>query len=128
MSKFQIITHQNETQELSSRKTLIDWSKCFLCKEDTEDGLQFPAQSKRSDTEGGTGYKTLADNIRRFHELQCLPMPIDDDLLSEKNGLAEKLSFHNAKWHRGCYNKFNNMKLKRVEKGNPKPRMLLITG
>ena len=93
MSKFQIITHQNETQEASSRKTLIDWSKCFLCNEDTEDGLQCPAQSKRSDIERGTWYKTLADNIQRFHELQCLPMPIDDDLLSEKNGLAEKLSF-----------------------------------
>ena len=42
-------------------------------------------------------------------------MPIDDDLLSEMNGLAERLSLHNARWHKGCFNKFDNMKLKRAQ-------------
>ena len=116
MNKLQIVTHQSEAEEASSRKALMDWLKCFLCKEDTEDGLQCPAQSKRSEIESGIGYKTLADNIQQFHELQCLPMPIDDNLLGQKNCLAEKLSLHKAKWHKGCFNKFNNMKLKRAEK------------
>ncbi len=114
MSKFKILTQQNEIEE--SRKKPIDWSKCFLCKEDKDEGLQCPARPKRSDIQSGAGYKTIADNILQFHELQCLPMPIDRDLLSECDGLAEKLPLNDAKWHEGCYNKFNNLKLKRAEK------------
>ena len=78
--------------------------------------MQCPAQLKRSDVKIGTGYKAIVGNIRRFHELQSLPMPVDDDLLNECNGLAETLLFYSYKWHKRCYNKFNGVKLKRAEK------------
>ena len=42
----------------------IDWKKCVLCQKHKDDVLKCPAKSKRGDV--GSGYKTLALNLRQF--------------------------------------------------------------
>lgn len=77
----------------------IDWKKCVLCQEDTGDPLQCPTCSKRGDI--GAGYKTLASNLKQFVEIGSLPLPVAVDiLLDEGSGVENKLSQHNACWHK----------------------------
>ena len=93
-----------------------DWSICFLCQEATPELLQCPAQSKRHDVALGQGYSSLAKNIRRFNELQEMPMPIDLRRLDAGSGMEANMLEHRAKWHPSCNRKFNNTKLQRAEK------------
>ena len=92
-----------------------DWSICFLCQEATGE-LQCPAQSKRHDVVLGQGYSSLVMNIRRFNELQEMPIPIDLRRLDEGSGMEATMLEHQAKYHPSCKWKFNNTKLKRAEK------------
>ena len=61
----------------------INWSICILCQQDTNEVLQSPGNTKRDDIDNGKGYQSLGDNISSFHELGCLPMPIDISKLDE---------------------------------------------
>lgn len=78
--------------------------------------MQSPENSRRVDTVAG--YHTLANKILRFNEFDCLPIPIDIAKLDDGNGIAATFITRNAKWHKTCYNKFNNLKLQRAEKRN----------
>ena len=98
----------------TSAKT--DWSICLLCQEATPELLQCPAQSKRHDVVLGQGYSSLAKNIRRFNELQEMPMPIDLRRLDAGSGMEATMLEHQAKWHPSCNRKFNTTKLQRAEK------------
>ena len=86
-----------------------DWSECVLYQEVTEEPLQSPENTLRVDTEAG--YHTLAKKILRFNEINCLPIQIDIAKLDEGNGIAATFITRKAKWHKSCYNKFNNLKL-----------------
>lgn len=57
-----------------------NWVQCVICQENTEEALQCPAESKRTDV--GAGYKTLADNIIRFEQLKCMPLAINLERLA----------------------------------------------
>jgi hypothetical protein len=92
----------------------MDWSTCIFCQKSTREQLQHPVTGKRGDA--GSGYQTISKNIQRFNELGCLPIALDSALLGETNAVEELLIQHEAKWHKGCCNKFNNMKLQRAEK------------
>ena len=84
-----------------------DWSVCLLCQEATPELLQCPVQSKRHDVVLGQGYSSLAKNIRRFNELQEMPMPIDLRRLDAGSGMEATVLEHQAKWHPSCNRKFN---------------------
>jgi hypothetical protein len=92
----------------------MDWSECIFCQTPTREQLQHPAAGKRADA--GSGYQTISTNIQRFHELDCLPIPVNPVLLGEVSAVADVLKQHGAKWHKSCSNKFNNLKLQRAEK------------
>ena len=54
----------------------------MLCQMDTTEPLYCPADLKRS-TEG-YGYQTLADNLLRFSEVDCLPKSLDMSRLDDQ--------------------------------------------
>lgn len=96
-----------------------DRSECIFCQESTTEVLQCPGNLRRAGIAIGTGYNTLASNILRFNEIGCLPTPLDVARLDDGNGIATTFIERNAKWHKTCSNKFNNLKLQRAEKRNP---------
>ena len=49
-------------------------------------------------------------------EMGFLPMPIYLSNLDEGGGIGATLMHHEAKWHKSCRNKFNNLKLQRAAK------------
>lgn len=89
----------------------IDWAKCILSQEKTKEALQCPRNTLRGDVEYGSGYHTLANNTLCFKELGCLPIPLEIGKLNEGDGIAATFIKRNAKWHKTCNNKFNNLKL-----------------
>ena len=76
--------------------------------------LRCPASSKR-DTEG-VGYKTIADNIKGFDKVGCLPKTINLSRLDDCVGIEATFRQHQAKWHVSCRLQFNKTKLERAEK------------
>ncbi|VDI47351.1 Hypothetical predicted protein [Mytilus galloprovincialis] len=82
-----------------------DWTKCCLCQEDTVETLKLTAD----------GYKMLAINIPKFHEINSLPIPLDVKRFNNGSGIESTLTTNEAKYHPSCRIKFNNTKLKRVE-------------
>ena len=82
-----------------------DWTKCCLCQEDTVETLKLNAD----------GYKMLAINIPKFHEMNSLPIPLDVRRFNNGSGIESTLTTNEAKYHPSCRIKFNNTKLKRVE-------------
>ena len=95
-------------------QTETDWNLCVLCQEKTEEILQCPAESKRPDV--GAGYRTLAQNIIRFSELDNMPIYIALPRLDDGKGMENTFLTHKARWHKSCNAKFNSTKLKRAEK------------
>lgn len=87
-----------------------------MYREKTKEALQCPGNTLRGDVEYGSGYHTLANNILRFNELACLPIPLEIEKLDEGDGIAATFIKRNAKWHKTCNNKFNNLKVQRAEK------------
>ena len=88
----------------------------FFFLETTAETLQAPGNTRRSDIDSATGFHTLANNILRFYELECLPIQLNIERLDDGDGIPETFRKHNAKWHKTCNNKFNNLKLQRAEK------------
>ena len=66
-----------------------------------------PNEASRKDLVA-TGYKTLAQNLSLFKELDSLPFKVDFAALDDGFGLAESFQKNNAKWHRSCFMKCNN--------------------
>ncbi|CAC5369680.1 unnamed protein product [Mytilus coruscus] len=109
-----------ELPSTSSISADFDWKECIFCQEQTKENLQCPANSKRSDLEVGTGYKTLETILERCQLIDWFPIPIRLENFTEENGLALNLQLHNAKWHKACRNKFSELKIERHEKQNRK--------
>lgn len=98
----------------STEASKTDWSICVLCQENNAEVLQCPAESKRSDV--GAGYRTLAENLLKFNDLNCMPIKINLARLNEGEGIENTLLNLKARWHKSCITKFNATKLKRAEK------------
>ncbi|KAK2551127.1 hypothetical protein P5673_028053 [Acropora cervicornis] len=92
-----------------------DWTKCTICQQNKAEPLRCPADSKRS-CDVGSGYKTLAGNITKFRDLDCMPIQVDLSRLDEGEGLENTFVRWKARWHKSCYDLFNSTKLKRAEK------------
>ena len=86
---------------------------CILCQEDTDEKLINPCQSKKSTCE--SGFETLAQNLKEFHNLGEVPVDLDISALDEGSGIEETLRSNNAVWHKSCYLKCNNTKLERAK-------------
>ena len=94
---------------------LNDWKKCAICQRNKDESLQCPAESKRQ-SDFGAGYKTLAENIKRMIELDCLPSDVNPVKLDEGGGIEITLMRNKARWHKTCSLQFNTTKVKRAEK------------
>ena len=71
MDKLYKVVYSDELQPSGST---TNWNLCVLCQEETTEILKSPANSAR-DTEGA-GYKTLAENLKAFNEIDCLPQTL----------------------------------------------------
>ncbi|KAG0715277.1 hypothetical protein GWK47_001346 [Chionoecetes opilio] len=96
-----------------------DWSKCFLCQEDTSEVLHCPAESTHATQ--GAGYKTIAELLVGIDRIGCLPTSINLSRLDDGNGIEETLQRHKAKWHDSCRLLYNRTKLQRAEKRKKPP-------
>ncbi|CAC5413698.1 unnamed protein product [Mytilus coruscus] len=98
----------------SSNVEEIDWTKCIICQNITDELLQYPTSAKRINI--GAGYVTLEENLVKFKDLQSLRSTINLNALDGGSGLQNTMYKNNAKWHKTCYLKFNSTQLKRAQK------------
>ena len=95
-----------------------DWDKCVICQQITIEALKCPTASKRNID--GAGYRTLADNLLAFKEIDCLPSNMFP-WLKDGQDSEETLQSHKAKWHDSCRLQYNKSKLKRAAKRKALP-------
>jgi len=90
----------------------------LLCQQVKREALQCPNASKRSDK--GAGYKSLAVNLKQFHDIGEVHDPHVSRLcnLNEGESIEAILAAHSAQWHKSCRNLYNNTKLERALKRN----------
>ena len=55
-------------------KNKIDWDKCVLCEEFTEDPLQCPATSRKTKAHKEQYYRSFEDDIRNYSKLNDVPL------------------------------------------------------
>ncbi|CAG2208417.1 unnamed protein product [Mytilus edulis] len=94
----------------------IDLANCILCQEIIDEKRICPFDSKRLNV--GAGYQSLADNIKKFHELRLMPEGINVCIenLDEGSGIAQSFIDQKACWHKSCNLKLNRTKLDRAVK------------
>ena len=95
------------------KSTLIDWSQCIFCQSKSNDVLTSPTTLKSNNK---IGYISLVEDLKKFDDLNTLPMQVDISLFDDGEGMGETLLKHKAKWHKLCRNKFSKLKLERLEK------------
>ncbi|CAC5384046.1 unnamed protein product [Mytilus coruscus] len=91
---------RNRLSSVSTDSWETDWQKCCLCQEDTVVTLKSTID----------GYKMLATNIPKFHEMNSLPIPLDVRRLNNGSGIESILTVNEPKYHPSCRIKFNNTK------------------
>ncbi|CAC5355834.1 unnamed protein product [Mytilus coruscus] len=93
---------------------------------DTDEKLICPFDSKRLNV--GAGYQTLADNIKKFHEIRLMPegIYVCIEKLDEGSGIAQSFIDHRACWHKSCNLKLNRTKLNGAEKRTSHERIIDI--
>ncbi|KAG7162446.1 hypothetical protein Hamer_G007990 [Homarus americanus] len=91
----------------------FNWELCVICQDKKAERLRYPAASKRHD--GGAGYKLLADNLLAFNELgEVVGVYIEGH--DEGEGIERTLTTRQAKWHKSCRVRYDNLKLQRAQK------------
>ena len=80
--------------QTSAQTVVTDWSKCFLCQEDTTEVLQCPAESRRG--RQGTGYSTITDLLEGFSVIDSLPKTLNLSRLDDGEGFEVTLKEHKA--------------------------------
>ena len=109
-----------ERSAIPERSIIVDWQKCTICQKDTPEKLQCPATFQRKGYDCDSTYEALAANILRFAELGCMPVDLDLSALNCGNGIKETFKQREAKFHKSCKEKFNDLKLGRALKRNEK--------
>lgn len=111
----QAVLSWNKYQEMALTLNCINWDLCALCQlEITNEKLVSPINDKRKDR--GSGYKSLAENLPKFEEVGQLPIQVPLSCLDEGSRIEETLRFHQASWHKSCFNKCSSAKLTRAQK------------
>ncbi|KAH3717216.1 hypothetical protein DPMN_059997 [Dreissena polymorpha] len=84
-------------------KNEIDWDECVLCQEFTEDPLQCPATSRKTNAHKEQYYRSLEDDIRNYSKLNDVPLH-NRFVQLEQDGftLSDAFSTNHAKWHKLC--------------------------
>ena len=68
---FQIVDIASPPSLQTQERLETEWSLCVICQDKSSmDNLVCPGQSKRKDV--GIGYKSLAENLMKFDELNLL--------------------------------------------------------
>ena len=113
MSKRVKVIKAGPSNEHSSTDLQVtDRKLCCLCQKEDGNPLQCPINSRNNKS----GYESLAINLPEFKKLESVPMNINLTRLDNSRGIAETLLFHKAVYHKSCYLKFANDKLKRAQK------------
>lgn len=119
---------------VSKQNPTTNWNLCVICQVDTEEPLINPLQSKKKVI--GKGYQSLAENLTKFAALRKLPSNLQLNRIDEgqgkflntngKNsipfrfiaivGIEAAMVANEAKWHKTCRLRYNNMMLQRAEK------------
>ena len=86
---------------------------CCLCQKSRKEKLLTPSNVTRTD-QNGSGYKKLSQNLRKFNRLGIKTEELDR--LDDGRGLEETLKANEAAYHRSCYLKYNDDKVKRAAK------------
>ena len=63
---------------------VTDWSRCFLCQEDSTEVLQCPAESSHGTQ--GAGYSTITDLLKGFSAIGCLPKKLNLSRIDDGEG------------------------------------------
>ena len=113
MSKQFHLVHPS-TDRASDGPCSTNWKLCVICQEDTTESLVCSANTKCSNI--GSGYKTLAVNLKQFGELGLLPVTLQLDRLDEGQGIEAALVSHKAVYHKRCMLRFSTMKLQKAQK------------
>ena len=112
---FQIVDVASPPSLQTQEQLETEWSLCVICQDKRSmDNLVCPGQSKRKDV--GIGYKSLAENLIKFDELNLLPKTLQLNRIDKGEGVEAALSSNNGKWHKSCRLQFNNTKLERAQK------------
>lgn len=85
---------------LENQSISVDWAISILCQQQTNKSLQCPANSKRSDV--GAGYRSLANSISSFKDLDAIPSFFDPTKVDDGSGIECTLTKHKASWHKSC--------------------------
>ena len=113
MSKRVKVIKAGPSNEHSSTDLQVtDWKLCCLCQKEDGNPLQCPINSRNNKS----GYESLAINLLEFKKLESVPMNINLARLDNGRDIAETLLFHTAVYHKSCFLKFANDKLKRAQK------------
>lgn len=111
---FQLIDEPVPSTSIQTEPAIVDWNKCFLCQAVTSEPVKCPASSKRKDK--SAGYKYMAENIKKFHEMNQLPFSVNVEQLDEGHGMEQTLLLHNAVVHKSCRATINTRILERAVK------------
>ena len=114
MSKSFKLVDPTEPSMSHAESAKTNWQLCIICQKDTDEALQNPSQSTHPNKL--TGYKSFAENLIRFQELDELPRHIQLKRLDEGQGIISTMIAQKAKWHKTCKLQFNNTMLTRAEK------------
>ena len=114
-SKRKACSSANDTPvAIDNQEADVDWTKCFICKNDTKEKLQcsqnaITANAKQS-------YEVLAKSILDFKSIGNAPINVQVEKLSCGKTLSQSLYDNSAKFHRTCKKKFDKDKLERAKK------------
>ena len=111
---FKLLSDNDLTAPLEKYNTPIDWNMCVFCEKDTSEKLQCPAEF--TERFRGVGYATIAENLKTFNDLGCLPVNMKLTRLDYGDGIQQTLLQRKAKFHKSCRLKFNKNELQRASK------------
>ena len=107
---FRIVSGGDIAGSSSNRSnTPLDWSKCLFRQKDTGKKLVCPANC--ADRFKGAGYKTIAEALQSFNDIDCLPEDVLLTRMDDGDGLEQTLVSRRAKFHAACSLKFNKSEI-----------------
>ena len=91
----------------------FDWELCIICQKNSKEKLQCPANEGHLRPDIGSGYVTLANNLREVSLLGVVtPLTKSFGI----NNLDRILYCNKGKWHKSCNLKYNTSTLNRSQK------------
>jgi hypothetical protein len=89
----------------------IDWKKCIICQQTTQEHLKCPLNSHGSPEADRQTYLSFLQNVQSFRQVNALPMEINFG----ENIDVECLCSNHGSWHKSCHLKFSVSKVKKAQ-------------